>query len=61
MTITMTELALFTWAMVATMFWLQARHDRKVHMLATIEIFKRIANGKLKVIDAEDHFEFKEI
>lgn len=61
MTITMTELALFVWAMVATLFWLQARHDRRVHMLTTIEILSRIAKGKMKVTENDKGFEFKEI
>ena len=61
MEITMTELALFAWAMVATMMWLQARHDLKFHRMMTGEVFKRIAKGKIKVIDNEDSFEFKEM
>jgi hypothetical protein len=61
MTITMTELALFVWAMVATLFWLQARHDLKIHRTITAEIFMRIAKGKIKVVETEDHFELKEI
>jgi hypothetical protein len=61
MEITMTELALFTWALVATLWWQQARHDLKVHRMMTGEIFMRIAKGKIKVIESEDSFEFKEV
>lgn len=60
-TVTMTELALFTWAMVATLFWLQRSHDLKVHHKMTAELLKRIAKGKIKVIETDEHFEFKEI
>lgn len=61
MTITMTELALFTWAMVATLFWMQSKYNLKVHRLMTAELLTRIAKGKMKVIETEDSFEFKEI
>lgn len=61
MEITMTELALFTWALVATLWWQQARHDLRVHRMMTGEIFMRIAKGKIKVIESEDSFEFKEV
>lgn len=61
MEITMTELALFIWAMVATMLWQQNKHDLRVHRMMTGELMKRIAKGKIKVIDHEDSFEFKEM
>lgn len=61
MEITMTELALFIWAMVATMLWQQNKHDLKIHRMMTGELMKRIAKGKIKVIDHEDSFEFKEM
>jgi hypothetical protein len=61
MEITMTELALFTWALVATLWWQQARHDLRVHRMMTGEIFMRIAKGKIKVIETEDSFDFKEV
>jgi len=61
MTVTMTELALFTWAMVATLFWMQGKHNLKMHRTITAELLMRIAKGKIKVIETEDYFEFKEI
>jgi hypothetical protein len=61
MEVTMTELALFAWAMVATLFWQQTKHDLKVHRSITGELLKRIAKGKIKVIESEDSFEFKEV
>jgi hypothetical protein len=61
MEVTMTELALFTWALVATLFWQQTKHDLKVHRMMTGELLKRIAKGKIKVIESEDSFEFKEV
>lgn len=61
MTITMTELALFVWAMVATLFWMQSKHNLKVHKMITAELLMRIAKGKIKVVETEDHFEFKEV
>jgi hypothetical protein len=61
MEITMTEFALFTWALVATLWWQQARHDLKVHRMMTGEIFMRIAKGKIKVVEHDDSFEFKEV
>ena len=61
MEVTMTELALFIWAMVATLFWQQTKHDLRVHRMMTGELLKRIAKGKIKVIESEDSFEFKEV
>lgn len=61
MEITMTELALFVWAMVATMLWQQTKHDYKVHRVMTMEVFMRIAKGRIKVIAHDDSFELKEV
>lgn len=61
MEITMTELALFVWGIVATALWQQAKHDLKLHRMMTSEIFRRIARGKMKVTETEDHFDFKEV
>ena len=61
MEITMTELALFTWGLVATLWWQQAKHDLRVHRMMTGRIFHEIAKGKIKVVESEDSFEFKEI
>ena len=61
MEITMTELALFIWGIVATALWQQAKHDLKLHRMMTSQIFRRIAQGKMKVIEADDHFDFKEV
>ena len=61
MEITMTELALFTWALVATLWWQQAKHDLRVHRMMTGELMMRIAKGKIKVVESNDSFEFKEV
>ena len=61
MEITMTELALFAWAMVATLWWQQARQDLRIHRMMTEELMRRIAKGKIKVVEHEDSFEFKEV
>lgn len=61
MEITMTELVLFIWAMVATLMWQQAKHDFRIHKVMTLEVFKRIAKGKIKVVEHEDSFELKEV
>jgi len=61
MEITMAELALFAWAMVATLMWQQTKHDLRIHRMITMEPIKRIADGRLKVIDREDSFELKEV
>ena len=61
MNITMTELALLIWGAVATAMWHQARNDLKFHRMMTSQIFRRIAQGKMKVTEADDHFDFKEV
>lgn len=61
MEITLIEIALFAWAMVATLLWQQARHDYRVHRVITGEVFKRIANGRIKVVEKEDSFDIVEV
>ena len=61
MEVTMTELVLFGWGVFATGMWLDTKNDLRIHRIMTMEIFKRIAKGKIKVIESEDSFEFKEI
>jgi len=61
MEITMTELALFVWAMAATLMWQQAKHDYRMHKMLTLELMKRIAKGKIKVVESHDSFELKEV
>ena len=61
MEITMTELVLFTWAMVSTLLWQQAKQDLKIHRVMTGEVFKRIADGRIKVVKEGDSFELKEV
>lgn len=61
MEVTMTELALFIWAIAATAAWQQSKHDLKTHKFITAELLHRIAKGKMKVIESEDSFEFKEV
>ena len=61
MEVTMTELVLFGWGVFATGMWFDTKNDLRIHRIMTMEIFKRIAKGKIKVIESEDSFEFKEI
>ena len=61
MEVTMTELALFIWAIAATAAWQHAKHDLKMQRFITVEIFHRIAKGKMKVVQHEDSFEIKEV
>ena len=61
MEVTMTEMLLFAWGIFATGMWLDTKNDLRIHRIMTMEIFKRIAKGKIKVIEGEDSFEFKEI
>ena len=61
MEITMTELALFGWALIATGMWLDAKKELRFHKLMTYELMKRIAKGKIKVVESHDSFELKEV
>jgi hypothetical protein len=61
MEVTMTEIALFIWAIAATAAWQQAKHDLRMHKLITAELLHRIAKGKMKVVESENSFEFKEV
>jgi hypothetical protein len=62
MEVTMTEIALFIWAIAATAAWQQAKYEMKTHKLLTFEIFCQIGRGKLKVVQHEEHsFEIKEV
>lgn len=61
MEITLTELFLFTWAIIATIMWQQCRHELGVHRFMTGEVFKRIAQGRIKVVDKKDSFDLVEV
>jgi hypothetical protein len=61
MEVTMTELALFIWAIAVTAAWQQAKHDLKVFKFTTAEIFHLIAKGKVKVVESEDSFEIERV
>ena len=61
MEVTMTEMLLFAWGIFATGMWLDTKNDLRIHRMMTMEAFKRIADGRLKVIDREDSFELKEV
>jgi hypothetical protein len=61
MEVTVAEMFLFGWCLVVTMLWQQAKHELRVYRLMTGELMKRIAQGRIQVIDHEDSFEFKEV
>ena len=61
MEVTMTEMLLFAWAIFATAMWQQTKHDFRVHRIMTMEVFKRVAQGKIKVLEHDDSFELKEV
>ena len=61
MNITMTELALLIWGVVATAMWHQARNDLKFYRMVTSELMRRIARGEMKVVESDGHFDFKEV
>jgi hypothetical protein len=61
MEITMIELALFAWAMVMTALWQEAKSNLKFHRMITAELLSRIAQGKVKVVETGDSFDFKEV
>ncbi len=61
MEITMTEMLLFAWAVFATGMWFDTKNDLRVHRLMTGEVFKRIADGRIKVVDKEDSFDLVEV
>jgi hypothetical protein len=61
MEITMTEFVLFVWALAATLFWQQARHNLNMHRLMTGEIFMSIAAGKIKVVKTENSFDLQRV
>jgi len=61
MEVTVTEMLLFAWAVGATIMWQQTKQDFKVHRIMTGEIFTRIAQGRIKVVETEDSFDLVEV
>lgn len=61
MEVTMAELFLFGWATVATMLWQQNKSELKHHRLMTGEVFKRIADGRIKVVEKDESFDLVEV
>lgn len=61
MEVTMTELALFAWAMVSTAMWMQAKTDLKFHRSMTHGLLVRVARGKIAVVKDGDSFQLKEV
>jgi hypothetical protein len=59
--VSITEMVLFAWAFIATAFWHDAHNHRKQNMHHTIMLLRQIAQNKIKVVETEDHFEFKEV
>jgi hypothetical protein len=61
MEVTLTEVILFAWAMLATAQWLQTRDELKHHRMMAGEILMRIADGRIKAVKTEDSFELEEV
>ena len=61
MEVTLTEMLLFAWAMLATAQWFQLRDELRHHRMMTGEVFKRIAQGRIKVTESEDSFNLEEV
>ena len=61
MEVTVTEMLLFAWATGATLMWQQVRNELRVHRIMTGEIFKRIADGRIKVVETDDSFDLVEV
>jgi len=61
MEVTLAELFLFAWAAVVTLLWQQAKHEFRMHRMMTGELFKRIADGRIKVVETEDSFDIVEV
>jgi hypothetical protein len=61
MEVTLTEMLLFAWAMLATAQWVQLRDELKHHRMMAGEILMRIADGRIKAVKTEDSFELEEV
>ena len=61
MEVTVTEMLLFAWAMLATARWVQLRDELRHLRMMTGEVFMRIARGKIKVTESEDSFNLEEV
>lgn len=61
MEVTLTEMCLFAWAMLATAQWFQTRDELRHHRAMTGEVFKRIAQGRIVVKETEDSFDLEEV
>lgn len=61
MEVTLTEMLLFAWAIGATAQWFQLRDELRNHRMMTGEVFKRIAQGRIKVTETEDSFDLVEV
>tara|TARA_R110000868_G_scaffold30932_2_gene113804 strand:- start:724 stop:921 length:198 start_codon:yes stop_codon:yes gene_type:complete len=58
-TITELELVLFIAFGVMTAMWFRLRAELYMHKRITAELMTRIANGKMKVVETEDGFDFQ--
>ena len=61
MEVTLTEMLLFAWAMLATAQWFKTRDELRHHRMMTGEVFMRIAKGRIKVTMDEDSFSLEEV
>lgn len=59
--VSITEVALFCWGLIATAFWHDAvrRHDHFKAM--TMKVFHDVAKGEVKVTETDDGFEIKPV
>jgi len=58
MTITELEFILFVGFVVMTGMYFKLRGELYMHRRVTAEIFMRIANGNMKVVETDDGFDF---
>lgn len=61
MTFSIAELFLLAWALIATLGYGYLRGELKHHRMVTCDLLIKIAKGKIKVIETDDHIEFKEV
>ena len=54
MEISIAELFLLAWAVVATVAWRVARHNHEEFKYATVEVVKKVVAGKLEFVIVDD-------
>jgi hypothetical protein len=61
MTFSIAEMFLLAWAIIATLGYGHVRGELRMTRMVTCELLVKIAKGKIKVIETDDHLEFKEV